>query len=178
MTEPQATDQTASDQAVIEVKTSFFFLAFLLFFCKTVVAVNGRGEPQSWGTTTIPVPPGRYTVEAWCKYFLAPEMGRNGVVIDAAPGTVTRIHWKAPWLVFLKGSIAVTDVQPLGPGSAPAMTGAVAPAPPAAAAPAAGGWHPDPSGKHEQRYHDGQNWTEHVSTAGVAGTDPVPGGPA
>jgi|SRR6478609_2138097 len=177
MTTPQAPHQNPADQAVIEVRTSFFFLAFLLHFCKVYVALNGHAAPQKWGTVAIPVAPGRYTVEAWCNYFIAPEMGRNGVVIDAAPGTVTRIRWKAPWLIFLKGSVQVLGVEPLAPGAAPLAAPSAAPtaaaaAPPAPAA-AQGGWHPDPSGRHEQRYHDGTRWTEHVSTAGVAGTDPT-----
>jgi hypothetical protein len=34
------------------------------------------------------------------------------------------------------------------------------------------GWQPDPTGKHDHRYWDGTQWTEHVSNAGVASTDP------
>ena len=176
---------TAGDQAVIEVTTSFHFLAFILYLCKPRVAINGHESTQRWGAVAIPVPPGRYQVEAWTNYFIAPEMGRNGVVVDAMPGTVTRVRWKAPWLIFLKGSITVTDVAPLGPGTAPAAALPNPPAPPAAAPPAAApappaspasaaapaGWHPDPSGRHEQRYFDGTTWTEHVSNAGVTGTD-------
>lgn len=33
------------------------------------------------------------------------------------------------------------------------------------------GWYPDPSGRHERRYFDGQ-WTQHVSTRGVNSVDP------
>ena len=33
-------------------------------------------------------------------------------------------------------------------------------------------WHPDPFGRHELRYWDGSEWTEHVSDGGVAATDP------
>jgi hypothetical protein len=40
-------------------------------------------------------------------------------------------------------------------------------------APAA--WHPDPTGRHEHRYWDGERWTEHVADAGVAATDPLDG---
>lgn len=165
---------TAGDQAVIEVTTSFHFLAFILYLCKPRVAINGHESTQRWGAVAIPVPPGRYQVEAWTYYMLAPQMGRNGVIIDVAPGTVTRVRWKAPWLVFLKGPIAVTEVVPLGPGAvaplaAPAAP-ATLPAPPAPVS-ALAGWHPDPSGRHEQRYFDGTTWTEHISTAGVAGTD-------
>lgn len=35
------------------------------------------------------------------------------------------------------------------------------------------GWHPDPRGRHEHRYWDGTQWTDHVADAGVMGTDPV-----
>ena len=35
-----------------------------------------------------------------------------------------------------------------------------------------GGWHPDPFGRHELRWWDGNQWTEHVSTQGVAQLDP------
>ncbi|MHB9002776.1 MAG: DUF2510 domain-containing protein [Coriobacteriia bacterium] len=43
------------------------------------------------------------------------------------------------------------------------------------AAPAlpAAGWLPDPTQRHELRYWDGAQWTEHVSGGGVTGTDPL-----
>lgn len=34
-------------------------------------------------------------------------------------------------------------------------------------------WHPDPTGRHEYRYWDGQSWTEYVSDAGQFVTDPL-----
>lgn len=37
------------------------------------------------------------------------------------------------------------------------------------------GWMRDPSGKHDQRYWSGSEWTEHVTTGGVPGIDPPPG---
>ena len=38
------------------------------------------------------------------------------------------------------------------------------------------GWQADPFGRHELRYFDGTDWTEHVSDAGVQSTDePAPG---
>ncbi len=33
-------------------------------------------------------------------------------------------------------------------------------------------WHPDPLGRHELRYWDGTQWTEHVSDSGRQGIDP------
>src|SRR5437667_9272114 len=39
----------------------------------------------------------------------------------------------------------------------------------------AANWYPDPFGRHELRYHDGTQWTEHVSSHGKQSVDP-PGG--
>lgn len=38
----------------------------------------------------------------------------------------------------------------------------------------AAGWIKDPSGRFELRYWDGSGWTEHVSTSGSTGADPLP----
>ena len=37
-------------------------------------------------------------------------------------------------------------------------------------------WHPDPFGRHEMRYWDGTQWTEHVSSHGRQSVDPPVGG--
>jgi len=37
-----------------------------------------------------------------------------------------------------------------------------------------GQWAPDPSARHDLRYHDGHQWTKHVRDAGVASVDPLP----
>lgn len=34
-------------------------------------------------------------------------------------------------------------------------------------------WYPDPYGRHEMRYFDGQNWTDHVASNGAQSTDPI-----
>jgi hypothetical protein len=34
-------------------------------------------------------------------------------------------------------------------------------------------WRPDPSRRHDLRYWDGSQWTEHVSSDGVQSTDPI-----
>lgn len=39
-------------------------------------------------------------------------------------------------------------------------------------------WHPDPTGRHEYRYWDGQQWTEHVANQGQRAVDPLDGRPA
>jgi hypothetical protein len=39
------------------------------------------------------------------------------------------------------------------------------------------GWYPDPSGRFEYRYHNGQAWTNDVATGGQRYVDPVAGPP-
>jgi hypothetical protein len=36
-------------------------------------------------------------------------------------------------------------------------------------------WQPDPTGKHDHRWWDGERWTEHVADAGQASVDPIEG---
>lgn len=37
------------------------------------------------------------------------------------------------------------------------------------------GWHPDPTGRHEHRYWDGESWSDHVADAGVVSRDELAG---
>ena len=37
----------------------------------------------------------------------------------------------------------------------------------------AANWYPDPAGRHELRYYDGAQWTDHVSSGGRQSVDPV-----
>lgn len=62
----------------------------------------------------------------------------------------------------------------LGDGRASVAAKASEPAPPpppVSASVVDAGWHADPNGAHELRYHDGSIWTTHVSDAGVQSTD-------
>jgi hypothetical protein len=60
-----------------------------------------------------------------------------------------------------KLNAAIAAALAAGPAAA-----AVATSPP-------GAWHPDPAGRHELRWWDGQAWTDAVSDAGVQTSDPI-----
>ena len=62
------------------------------------------------------------------------------------------------------GGINLTGSGPAG--AAPAAGAGAAAAP-------AGGWHPDPTGRHQQRWWDGSAWTDQVADNGAVSTDPV-----
>lgn len=38
-------------------------------------------------------------------------------------------------------------------------------------------WYPDPTGRHELRWFDGNDWTDHVTTQGQQSIDPLTGAP-
>jgi hypothetical protein len=59
---------------------------------------------------------------------------------------------------------AAQEPEPAAAAAAPAAATSV-PTTPA-------GWYPDPSGRFEMRYWDGDKWTEHVSRQGQTYTDP------
>jgi hypothetical protein len=63
----------------------------------------------------------------------------------------------APWMPDLEPARPPVRHEPIEP---------VAAVPPA-------GWHPDPLGRHEQRYWDGAEWTAHVADQGLPGSDPL-----
>ncbi|HUU61348.1 MAG TPA: DUF2510 domain-containing protein [Acidimicrobiia bacterium] len=69
------------------------------------------------------------------------------------------------------------EAAPGGDGVAPAaeVGSETVPVAAATAGPPAG-WHPDPTGRHQQRYWDGVRWTAWVADDGVTGPDPLRGG--
>ena len=76
--------------------------------------------------------------------------------------------------LLLGGLLAVTLVMTVVVGRSSVFvrqdpseaTGPERPAPPA-------GWFPDPTGRNEQRYWNGRQWTDDVATDGSLSTDPV-----
>ena len=105
----------------------------------------------------------------------------------------TETSWSAGSAAVEEEATATTEPEPVseapstyaGTGSSePSYSGAAGSEPAsttAAAAPAAAttsvpttpaGWYPDPSGRYEMRYWDGDKWTEHVSRQGQTFTDP------
>ncbi len=174
MSDPTMSGQPDQSQmGAIEVKTSFFVLAILLYLVPAKATINGSGElNQGWGTQVYPIPAGRHQLRVWCPYF-GFKMGDLTRPIDVYPGQATVVEWKAPWIVFFPGTWVDLGMRPIdmSAGALAAGTGPVQPvattgpaeqaAPASAAVPA--GWHPDPQGVAALRYWDGQQWTEHTS---------------
>jgi hypothetical protein len=92
----------------IVVNTQFFPLAWVLFFVKPKVAVDGQEIPVSgWGRTHVPARPGQHHVHVYVPYFLPPKMGPADATADVRPGQVAELEYKAPMWAFSAGSLGV-----------------------------------------------------------------------
>ena len=96
----------------LEIKTGFFPLAFLLFFCTPVIEIDGRPERRSWGKSRFDVPPGTHRVKIYFKYLFKPQCGANEIDVTVAEGQVTNVkYWMPPWM-FSAGSLKVEAQLP------------------------------------------------------------------
>lgn len=138
----------------------------MLYFFKPKMSIDGSAPfGIVWGDNPLPVPAGRHHVRVWFPYMFFGECGVAEAVIDV-PEQGMYLEYKAPtWFVFNKGSFPSLAQQQV----AGAHAGGAA----AGAAHAAGAWHPDPTGRAEQRYWDGQAWTGHVVRDGQQAWDPI-----
>ena len=101
MTAPPPPDQTG-----IVVKTKVFPLAFILLLFKTTVTIDGQPVVIKWGEHFFPTPPGTHEVRVSFKYIFG-DMGENRVTVPVAAGQTARVNYRSPFIVFLKGKIAL-----------------------------------------------------------------------
>ncbi len=93
--------------AAIEITATFFPLAFLLFLFPPTFVVDGRAMRGAWRQPTlIPVTPGSHQVRVFFRYLGFMDAGVGDVQVDAPEGSIRRVLYKAPWLVFLRGRMS------------------------------------------------------------------------
>lgn len=163
----------------IQLRCKVFPGAFLLYLCKPRVAIDNSYEQiVQWGENTLGVPPGRHHLRVWFNYITGPT-NVGDVLVDVSEGQPARVVYKTRWMIFLPGKLEVEGLPLQGgypyAGGAPA---AIPQAPQAlpqaqAASQAPPGWNPDPVGRHEHRWWDGQRWTSAVADRGVTSDDPL-----
>jgi Protein of unknown function (DUF2510) len=109
----------------------------------------------------------------------------NGKAKAQLLSAITAALSSVPGYEVVSGGVAVPGVaMPAAAPAAPVPPAAAAapppPPPPASSTPAPpppsnkkADWNPDPTGRHELRYWDGNTWTQHVSDQGKTATDAV-----
>jgi hypothetical protein len=105
--QPQGSPYGAPGEG-IAVDTQFFPLAWLLFFFKPKIAIDGQEMPVTgWGRTVLPARPGQHHVHVEVPYWLPPKMGPADATADVRPGQVAELEYKAPMWAFSPGSLGV-----------------------------------------------------------------------
>ncbi len=123
-------------QTGIQVKTKFFFLAFLLYFFKPSLHLDGGPPvPRPWGDTFIPTGPGRHVVRCYVPYLFLPTMGDSSIEVDVPPGAVVPVTWRAPLVVFSSGKWKFAAPAAAPPALSSSPPGGPAPAYPPPAQP-------------------------------------------
>jgi len=57
--------------------------------------------------TMVPVAPGHHEVRVFFRYLGIMDAGVGETQVDVTSGSARRVTYKAPWLVFLRGRMAV-----------------------------------------------------------------------
>ena len=93
----------------IVVNTQFFPLAWVLFFVKPKIAVDGQETqaPSLGCARIVPARPGQHHVHVHVPYFLPPKLGPADATVDVRPGQVAELEYKAPMWAFSAGSLGV-----------------------------------------------------------------------
>jgi hypothetical protein len=91
--------------SAIRVNTKFFPLAFLFLLVKPNVTIDGQPAVAAWGNNVFPVAPGQHYVHVHTPYFLPPRVGPADLAVSVGPGQTADLEYKAPLVVWSKGSL-------------------------------------------------------------------------
>jgi hypothetical protein len=90
----------------IAINTQFFPLAWLFYFIKPKIFIDGQEmSPAGWGRTVVPARPGQHHVHVYTPYFLPPRLGPADAAVDVPAGRVVELEYKAPMWSFSPGSL-------------------------------------------------------------------------
>jgi hypothetical protein len=91
--------------SAIALTTKFLPLAFLFYFVKPNVAVDGYPVAANWGRVVIPVQPGQHRLDVHTPYFLPPKVGPADLMVNVAPGQTVELEYRSPLIAFARGSL-------------------------------------------------------------------------
>ncbi|WP_280303416.1 hypothetical protein [Nocardia neocaledoniensis] len=84
--------------------SSYPWISFMLSLVKPKIFVNGQPVPHArWGQTHVPVGPGQYHVRVVTPWLS--EMGPAEMQVPVGQGPGSKIYYKPPAVIFLKGAI-------------------------------------------------------------------------
>jgi len=83
-------------------------LAWLLYFTKLTVEVDGQPEPGPWRRQRyFAVPSGQHRVNVFFKYLAKARCCEASTDVQVAPGQVTKLEYRAPQLMTSPGKLNI-----------------------------------------------------------------------
>jgi hypothetical protein len=119
--QPQGHPQQAAPQQAqgaqamgrLEMKTSFFPLAFILLMCTPVITINGYPQARPWGTHYFDLAASQYQVNVHFPYMFMDRAGPAAMVIPIYAGHVTQVSYEAPFFMMSGGTMRVLATVPM-----------------------------------------------------------------
>ena len=101
--------------ALVEFDLGFFPLMWILYLVTPSLSINGMVYRLPWGKHPMQLAPGRYLFQAWYPYmFRSADLARPDHDRSACRARSYKIKYRPAWLVFLGGSMTLTE-QPMLP---------------------------------------------------------------
>ena len=114
--QPSPPPGTPGGQTAIAVTTKFMWLAWLFFFIKPKIFLNGHQVAAVWGRNVIPVQPGQHHLHVHVPYFLPPKVGPADLAVPVHPGHTVELEYRAPLWTFSRGSLGAPPQKYNGAG--------------------------------------------------------------
>lgn len=90
----------------IELTAKHSPLAWLLYFTKLTVSVDGNAQVLNWGTHSFDTSPGTHKLEVSFGY-LGKQRGPAALDVPVTDGQLTRVSYSAPWLMTAPGKMRI-----------------------------------------------------------------------
>ena len=97
----------------LQITTSFIFLQWFLYFKRPMLELNNYPYPLSWGTETVPIPPGQYNMRIYVPGLFFPHFDTHAP-LTIYPNTVTGVTWSTAFFIFMSGDLRELGYKPWG----------------------------------------------------------------
>ena len=92
----------------IELTAKHNPLAWMLYFTKLTVAVDGDEQTHKWGSTFISLPPGPHDVAISFRY-MGSHRGKATATVTVPDGANATVTYKMPSWMFAPGKLTVAS---------------------------------------------------------------------
>ena len=81
-------------------------LAWLLYFTKLTVTIDGNAQTLGWGTHVLPTSAGSHELQVTCGYLGSPRWPAT-LEVPVTDGQETRVRYSTPPWMFAKGRMTI-----------------------------------------------------------------------